>query len=373
MKVAENVSAAERRHPAGRYAGILPACRLEGGVAAGWKPALRGATLLVLLLLATSAAAMPVGNYIAAIEHIDALLASNQRDAAKNAANALQDVEVVWAKGTFKADPSLLTEISKGERSRLIATIAELRRASGMDAAHADRRVLEQIAAEQEPPELPKGGVIPTKIERDVPLLERIAEAIGDMFEWLGEMLSKLLEWLLDLLPRRRNAAGEPTPGLHWIVWAVVGAILLIILYLAIDVLRRSRARGTVDVETSAPIGSKQDEDPLSRGATEWEKYAHELASAGRFREAIRAWYHAVLVTCYAAGILHFRKGRTNWEYIASLAPSLEWRPEAIELTRRFEQEWYGALHSTRDAYDACSEHARAVLDALHRQMRGAA
>jgi hypothetical protein len=27
---------------AGRYAGILPACRLEGGVAAGWKPALRG-------------------------------------------------------------------------------------------------------------------------------------------------------------------------------------------------------------------------------------------------------------------------------------------------------------------------------------------
>ena len=27
--------------PAGRYAGILAACRLEGGVAAGWKPALR--------------------------------------------------------------------------------------------------------------------------------------------------------------------------------------------------------------------------------------------------------------------------------------------------------------------------------------------
>jgi hypothetical protein len=238
-----------------------------------------------------------------------------------------------------------------------------------MSAAQADRKLLEQIAAEQEPPELPKGGVVPTKLDRDVPLLERIASAIADMWEWLRDKFLDFLDWLFDLLPRRRNAAGKPTPGLHWIVWAVVGAILLVILYLAIDVLRRSRARGPVEVETSTPIGSKQDEDPLSRGALEWERYAADLAKAGRFREAIRAWYHAVLVTCYAAGILHFRKGRTNWEYIASLAPSLEWRPDAIELTRRFEQEWYGALHSTRDAYDTCSERARSVLDAL----RGAA
>lgn len=193
------------------------------------------------------------------------------------------------------------------------------------------------------------------------------------MIEWLWKKLKQFLKWLVDLLPRRRNAFGQPTAGLHWIVWAVVGAIVLIILYLAFDVLRRSRARGPAEVETSTPIGSNQDEDPLSRGATEWERYAGELANAQRYREAIRAWYHAVLVTCYAAGILHFRKGRTNWEYIASLAPSLEWRPDAIELTRRFEQEWYGALHSTRDAYDACSDLAQSVLDALRREMRGAA
>src|SRR3712207_2532223 len=41
---------AERRHPAGRYAGILPAGRLEGGVAAGWKPALRAILLLLCAL-----------------------------------------------------------------------------------------------------------------------------------------------------------------------------------------------------------------------------------------------------------------------------------------------------------------------------------
>lgn len=321
--------------------------------------------LLLLLLLAANAAALPVAGYIATLERIDALLAANQIDAAKNEALTLKDVEVTWPKGKFRADAFLLASIARGERSQLIATIAELRRASGMSAAQADRKLLEQIAAEQEPPELPKGGIVPTKLNRDLPLIERIANTISDMLAWIREKLDKFLEWLFDLLPRQRNEAGQPTAGLHWIVWAVVGAILLIILYLAFDVLRRSRARGAVAVETSAPIGSKQDEDPLSRGATEWEKYASELASAGRFREAIRAWYHAVLVTCYAAGILHFRKGRTNWEYIASLAPSLAWRPDAIELTRRFEQEWYGALHSSQDAYDACSGRARSVLDAL--------
>lgn len=335
---------------------------------------MRHAALLLLLLLATSTAAMPIGDYIAALERIDVLLASNQLPAARSEAGPLKDVEVTWAKGKFQTDASLLAAVAEGDRTRLTATITELRRATGMSTAIADRRLLEQIAAEQEPPELPKGGIVPTKLERDVPLLERMAQAIADMLEWIAEKLRKFFEWLFDLLPRRRNAAGEPTPGLHWIVWAVVGAIVLVILYLAVDVLRRSRARGAADVETSAPpIGSRQDEDPLSRGALEWERYAGELANAGRFREAIRAWYHAVLVTCYAAGILHFRKGRTNWEYIASLPPSLEWRPDAIELTRRFEQEWYGALHSTSDAYDACSGRARAVLEALRREMRGAA
>jgi hypothetical protein len=228
--------------------------------------------LLFLLLLTTNASAMPIEDYVASLERIDTLLAANQRDAAKNEALTLKDAEVEWAKGRFKADPSLLAEIANGERARLIATIAELRRTTGMSATQADRKLLEQIAAEQEPSELPKGGIVPTKLDRDIPLLERIANSISDMFEWIRDKIRDFLDWLFDLLPRRRNAAGQPTAGLHWIVWAVVAAILLIILYLAFDVLRRSRAKGPAEVETSAPIGSKQTKTDRSRGATEWER-----------------------------------------------------------------------------------------------------
>jgi hypothetical protein len=75
-----------------------------------------------------------------------------------------------------------------------------------------------------------------------------------------------------------------------------------------------------------------------------------------------------VLVTCYSAGALHFRKGRTNWEYVATLPPSVPWRPEMIELTRRFEQEWYGSDASSDEALDECSASAKRILEAVRQR-----
>jgi hypothetical protein len=326
------------------------------------------------------AAPLAVGDYIQRLESIDALLATNALAPAKVEASALIGTEVTWARGKFLADTSVLQAIldagsAEGpHRARLMAAIVELRRASGMESARGDRRLLERIAAEQDVPELPEGGAIPTKLDRDVPMFERIARAIGEMLHWVSEQLRKFLEWLLDLLLQRRAKENGSSATMRWIVYAVVALIVLVVLWLAIGVLRRSRASTTtVSIETGTLLGSKADEDPLSRGATEWERYAAELAKAGRFREAIRAWYHAVLVTSYAAGILHFRKGRTNWEYLALLAPSLPWRADMIELTRRFEREWYGSLHSTQEALDDCSEFAERIIDMLRRDMRGAA
>jgi hypothetical protein len=118
----------------------------------------------------------------------------------------------------------------------------------------------------------------------------------------------------------------------------------------------------------SDALTSKRDDDPLSRGATEWERYAAQLAASGRIREAIRAWYHAVLVTLYGAGILHFRKGRTNWEYVAALSPDLAWRAQFVALTRRFEEEWYGRDRSSIEAFEEVSERAQHILDAVRRR-----
>ena len=87
-------------------------------------------------------------------------------------------------------------------------------------------------------------------------------------------------------------------------------------------------------------------------------------------REAIRAWYHAVLVTLYRAGILHYRKGITNWEYVSALSPAHEWRPFFVSMTRLFDREWYGRHETTNDVLDSCAADARAIMGAIREGAR---
>ncbi|HYI07846.1 MAG TPA: DUF4129 domain-containing protein [Thermoanaerobaculia bacterium] len=335
---------------------------------------MRRLLLAVLLLLAASARSetMTVAQYVASLEQIHAHLAAKQFQPAKTEAMRIGGMEVQWAQGTFLPDQSLLEAVKESERDdyrlreRLLITADEIRRAAGLDTGPVDPKMLRAVANEQKVPDLVSGGEIVNPVA-DEPLLEQIAESIAEVFRWLTKKIVQLLEWLAQFFIGEKDGDGG-TSQMRWIVIAVAGAIVLLVIFLAVQVLRRSRAAKPERVESAAPIGSTRDEDPLSRGATEWERYAAQLAAAGRYREAIRAWYHAVLVTCYAAGALHFRKGRTNWEYLATLAPSLPWRPEMIELTRRFEQEWYGSDASSEDALDLCSTRAKSILEALHQR-----
>jgi hypothetical protein len=86
---------------------------------------------------------------------------------------------------------------------------------------------------------------------------------------------------------------------------------------------------------------------------------------SGRFREAIRAWYHAVLVTLFRSGLLHYRKDRTNWEYAYALGPELPWRPGFVDATRTFEQIWYGRRETPPDAAEAFARDARGILERI--------
>ncbi len=312
-----------------------------------------------------------IEQYVTALQHLDALLASKQVDLARTEAQTLSAYDIESPLGRFHADESLLAAVADPRvpvpqvRARLAQTIAELRRATGIEGTQADRKLLEEVTKAQETEELEAGGEIKA-IPAEIPMIERILESVRKIFDWIGEKLGQLLDWLLDLFPSGGTVAGM-TEGMRWIVLAVALAILFVVVALAFAVIRRSRAAGKEVTESSEPLGSEHDADPLSRGANEWERYALQLGSEGRYREAIRAWFHSVLVTCYSEGILHFRKGRTNWEYISALSPSHAWRPELITLTRRFEQEWYGSDTSTEEAFDECGQRAQRILEALHR------
>jgi len=336
----------------------------------------RAIACAVLLLLASSAAAdtIPLAQYIRALERLQTLLAANQLQLAAGEARALSAHDVASPQGRFHADATLLDAIASASRvdvqlrSRLAVTVDELRRLDSGTGPAADPKILQRVAAEQEVPELVEGGDL-TVTPRSTPLVDRVAHSLERIWDWIIDKLSRFLDWLTDFLPDSMTERPGATGGMRWIVGALVVVIVLLILFLALEVRRRTRRASKSAIEISEPLGSRRDEDPLSRGAAEWEHYAAQLAAAGRFREAIRAWYHAVLVTCYSAGVLHFRRSRTNWEYISALAPSLEWRPEFIDLTRGFEREWYGADQSTVDALDDCRRRARVIIE----NVRGAA
>ncbi|MDP9194449.1 MAG: DUF4129 domain-containing protein [Acidobacteriota bacterium] len=338
--------------------------------------------LFASLFIGMSASAqttLPLDRYVSALERVHTLIAANQIDAAKSEAATLTGAEIVSSRGDFHADESLLAAIAQARGAdpallaRIELTVAELRGAAQGKEGTPDPKLLRQVAAEQDVPELARGGELTAPSVAEVPLMERVLQSIGESFRWIGRKVVQFIDWVRDFFPRRAGGRSGTTAGMRWIVIAVVALIVIVIVLLAVEVTRRARRGNAQTLTSSAPMRSTRDDDPLSRGATEWERFALQLAAAGRFREAIRAWYHAVLVTSYAAGVLHFRKGRTNWEYIASLSAATAWRPELIRLTQRFEQEWYGSDQSSEDALETCSASAKRILDALQQIERGAA
>lgn len=331
---------------------------------------MRRIAALIALLVTTSASAMTMADYVAALESIRAADAT----AAKTQAQQLLGADVESPAGRFTADGALLHEVMADPakaHTHLEATIAALRARMPSTSAPTDPRLLEKLRAEENVAPLKRGGEIKT-MPADEKSLEDAGSKLDKGLNWVRKKLDKAADWFERWWPKEKEKENEirvhgTSP--RWLVTIIVIAILIVLAILAFEVVRRSRAAAPVtEVATSDPIESRRDEDPLSRGANEWERYAEKLAAAGRTREAIRAWFHAVLVTLYAAGILHFKKGRTNWEYISMLPPDVPWRGELVMMTQRFETEWYGHAESTTDALDDAAERARRILDVVRRR-----
>ena len=327
-----------------------------------------GMTLITLLLFTSGANAMTLPDYIASLER----MRNEPRELAASEAKALMGADVDAPAGRFTADASLLDSIvnkRSDATSRLDATIAALKRFNTTSPPAADAKLLERIRNEERVHELRAGGEVLIPPEGDSSILDRIAAQILKGMRWVRDKVVDFYEWLEKFWPKPPpRQERQPFGGVPFIVTALVIVIVAVLAVVALEVLRRSRRAKPDAIATSDPVASRRDEDPLSRGATEWERYAAQLAAAGRIREAIRAWYHAVLVTCYGAGILNFRKGRTNWEYVSMMRADVAWRPQFADLTRRYEREWYGRDESTYESLDDCSNRAQSILEHVRRR-----
>jgi hypothetical protein len=345
----------------------------------------------IFLTTAARGATISPQEYAERLDRIAMAVEAGDLRTAREDAKTLLKEQVGGPHGKSGTDRTILGPLSREsskERARAHAErIAQLVRSLKADtggprdpaAKKADDALLKRIRKREALGEARAGGDVAAFPYQDSSFAERIQNMLADAAEWVwerigpwvGDALEGLLRWLgrLFLGTRVSSGGGIDVTRLVVVILVVVAAVVGGLL--AWHVLRnRGRPAIRTTAALSGPVASSsEDEDALSRTSTEWERYAAELEAAGRAREAIRAWYHALLVTLFRAGHLHHRKGRTNWEYAYALAPSVVWRSRFTEIVRSFEREWYGRTSSAVDVEHMFAGEAKTLL----RDVRGGA
>jgi hypothetical protein len=154
---------------------------------------------------------------------------------------------------------------------------------------------------------------------------------------------------------------------LGWLVLAgllaacVVFAVLLYLRY------RKTLVKAAPKISTGAAaqaletVAADLDHVPA---ALLWQQ-ADDLARKGNFLEAVRRLYLAVLALLHRARLIRYEKTRTNGEYVRQvrLAPEAprELHAPFGELTRRFDQTWYGGRACDGGDYGSCRALAEQV------------
>jgi hypothetical protein len=339
-------------------------------------------TPLFLLALAPAFAEAPAGGqtgpislaeYRDRLRSIDDAVARQDFDAARSGARDLKALRVRSDGGDFGADATVLGPLAEAKNAaearlasiRLRALRGDLESTGGSAAPKPpDAALLERLRREEAERQLSPGGRVGgpglhVPVPRSV--LDRIRDLLREVLEDLGRLLRRFLQWLIRLLVGGAGAAAQPQ-STRYLVAGLVAAVLGILAVVTVQALRRRQRTSDSVAVSDAPAMSEKDGDPLSRTATEWERFAADLMRAGRFREAIRAWYHAVLVSLFRAGALHYRKDRTNWEYAFALPPTLAWRAGFMDATRTFEQEWYGRRDTAAETAELYQRRAQEML-----------
>jgi hypothetical protein len=334
-----------------------------------WRIAPALALALAGPLVGTLTAQQPLTleDYALALETVQRRVEQQQLVEAQAAARELRDRAVAWDDETLTPDASALDAVIEAR--------------SAAEAARAGRRLGRLVSALRQDPQAaapadPRPDVLARLTPREsVAARRRGRVAAGEAAHAAragrgGPLRGRGRDQRPDADPAQvaRQAEAGPRP-------APIGSRLdgggrsrarVVVVVLSVLVIRRRRLADALRAgEPQRPLSFRRDEDPLSRGAAERERHAAELAAARRWREAIRAWYHAVLVSLFRHGLLHHQKGRTNWEYVARLEPGLAWRPEFMELTSLFDREWYGRRTSDAEALAECARAARSLLAAV--------
>lgn len=202
-------------------------------------------------------------------------------------------------------------------------------------------------------------------------------------FRWLGEKTSLVfryigdfLEWLFSGPPappgKRGNQQASNRQGLFsggWLssifglspqVAQFIATALLIILLLVIatilgQLFRRieNRRRKSAFLDEEALL-TELDVPPGELPASTYEGRARRYAAEGNYRMAIRELLLGSMSWVERAGLIRYRRGLTNRDYVRSVWRRQTQRDAMLQTASNFELIWFGRRTPTEDMFTAC-------------------
>ncbi len=202
-------------------------------------------------------------------------------------------------------------------------------------------------------------GELPTPQEAPAQARRRAEEILArpELRPEPRPLVERVLDELGELLDRVVGGVGSVSPLLAWAIVGAVAGLLGFALWRGVRALQGDAAvRGGVGV------------DGRRRPPADWRAEAAAHEAAGRWREALRCSWRAVVAELAARGLLEEVPGRTTGEYRRAVARSLPDGAAAFSRsTRLFEDAWYAAVEvgpaeaaEVRDLGDQVLARARA-------------
>lgn len=180
---------------------------------------------------------------------------------------------------------------------------------------------------------------------------------------WLSRMIDRLKNFRLP----KFNSPEIDAPTIP--LW--LGALLRILFYILIAVaiglliflITKIRLKRVVKKRVAGLL--EEGEELLSED--EYLKLADQLISEGKFREACRALYLAILLCLDTHRVARFEPNETNWEHLRRIEKSPK-RPSGIDfrsVTKKFDLVWYGLRDQNLQSTETFRETYQSLLAAF--------
>lgn len=205
--------------------------------------------------------------------------------------------------------------------------------------------------------ELPTPNVDPSRVKAAAQQILRRPEfqpprrtLLQAAWHWLVTKLSKLLSTVFG----QGGFFGSDAAAV--VVIGVVAAVAIGLLVITVGrrgVFGGRRSPGPVSLRTLGP----------SRSPAQWRAEAGAHAAAGRWRDALRCRYRALVAELVGRGLVSEIPGRTSGEYrrdVDAVAP--EAAPAFDRATDLFERSWYGDQPTGPEDQEQFDDLARRVL-----------